>query len=143
MCQNQTKKKSNLKLPINPILDYFSEWHQLKYEMCSRSVETDAVFSKIEINNESNVNFLQNMRCSQKVSRLKLYWQRQKWARSEALISFKIHAMFRVHQHWGKKLTKNRMLIFFKIKNVFKKYLLLVVVSEKHTHRTHNEPFTL
>ena len=30
------------------------------YEACSKSIKTEAIFTKIEMNNEWNVNFLQN-----------------------------------------------------------------------------------
>ena len=81
--------------------------------MCSKSIKTEAVFAKREIdngwdinflqnmrcvlkavftktemNNEWNVNLLQNMRCMQKVLRLKLYLSRQKWTMDETLIFF-------------------------------------------------------
>ena len=34
-----------------------------KYEMCSKSIKTEAVFIKTEIDNEWNVNFLQSSLC--------------------------------------------------------------------------------
>ena len=39
----------------------------LKYEMFSKSVEIEAVFTKAELNNECNTNFSQNRKCVQKV----------------------------------------------------------------------------
>ena len=47
--------------------------------MCSKSMKTEAVFTKTEMENKWNFDFLQTMRCDQKVPRLKLYllWQKQ------------------------------------------------------------------
>ena len=42
-----------------------------------RSIETEAVFSKTDMNNKRNFPFLQNTSCVEKVSMLKLYLQRQ------------------------------------------------------------------
>ena len=47
-----------------------------KYELCSKSIETEAVFTETDMNNEWNINFLQNARCVQKVLWLKLYLPR-------------------------------------------------------------------
>ena len=38
-----------------------------------KTIETDAVFTKTEMNNEWKVNFLQNTSCVEKVSILKLF----------------------------------------------------------------------
>ena len=42
------------------------------------------------MNNEWNINFLQNLRCVEKVSKLKLYLRKQKWTITETLIFFEI-----------------------------------------------------
>ena len=68
-----------------------------KYELCWKSIPTEAVFTKTEMNNEWNVDFLENTRTVEKVSWQKLYLPRQKW-------------------------TMNKTLIFFKIRGVLKKY---------------------
>ena len=43
-----------------------------------KNIETEAVFTKKEINNDRNVNFLQNTRYTEKICRLKLCLPRQK-----------------------------------------------------------------
>ena len=51
----------------------------LKCELCSKSFDTEAIFTKTDINNEWNVNFLQNVGSVPKVLRPKLYlpdWNR-------------------------------------------------------------------
>ena len=65
-------------------VDFFS-----KYERCLKSIETEAVFTKTERNNEWNVSFQQNMNCVQKVLRLKRTLQEMKWIINERLIFFK------------------------------------------------------
>ena len=54
-----------------------------------KSIETECIFTKREMNNEWNVDFLHNTSCVEKVSRLKLYLPREKWTMNEALIFFK------------------------------------------------------
>ena len=77
---------------------WMKRWFFLKkYELCWKSIPTEAVFTKTEMNNEWNVDFLENTRPVEKVSRQKLYLPRQKW-------------------------TMNKTLIFFKIRGVLKKY---------------------
>ena len=39
----------------------------LKYELCLKSIETEAVYTKIKMNNKWNVDFLQNTSCVEKV----------------------------------------------------------------------------
>ena len=53
-----------------------------------KSTKTEAVFTKTEMNNKWNGNFLLNKRNGQKVSRLKPYLLRWKWAVNEILIFF-------------------------------------------------------
>ena len=55
--------------------EWMKHWFSSKYEVCSESIETETVFTKTEINNEWDINFL---RCDQNVSRMKLYLQREK-----------------------------------------------------------------
>ena len=54
---------------------WMKRWFSLKYELCLKSIETGAVFSKIEINNEWNVDFLQNTSCLDKVLRWSCIFQ--------------------------------------------------------------------
>ena len=54
-----------------------------KYEQCWKSIETAYIFTKREMNNEGNVDFLQNSSCVEKVSRLKPYLPREKWTMNE------------------------------------------------------------
>ena len=73
-----------------------------KYELCWKSIETEAVFTKREMNNEWNVDFLQNTSCVEKVSRLKLYLPREKWTMNETLIFFfKIRAVLKKYRDWS------------------------------------------
>ena len=73
----------------------------LIYELCWKSIETEAVFTKREMNNEWNVDFLQNTSCVEKVSRLKLYLPREKWTMNETLIFFKIRAVLKKYRDWS------------------------------------------
>ena len=57
--------------------------------LCFKSIETEAIFTKTEMNTEGNINFLHYMRCVQKVPRLKLYLPKQKWTMNKASILFK------------------------------------------------------
>ena len=41
-------------------------WFSLKFELSWKSIETEAVFTKTEMNNEWNVDFLQNTSCVDK-----------------------------------------------------------------------------
>ena len=61
--------------------------------VCSKRIETEAVFTKTETNNKLNVNFLQNTRCVQKESKLKLCLPSQKLAINKTLIFFKIFSL--------------------------------------------------
>ena len=72
-----------------------------KYELCWQNIETEAVFTKTEMNNEWNVDFLQNTSCVDKISRLKLYLPRQKWTMNETLIFFKIRAVLTKYRDWS------------------------------------------
>ena len=76
-------------------------WFSSKYEVCWKSIETEAVFTTTEMNNERKVDFLQNTRCVEKVSRLKLYLSRQKWTMNETLIFFKIRSVFKKNRDWS------------------------------------------
>ena len=62
----------------------------LKYEVFSEYISPEAVFTKTEMNNEWNVDFLQNTRYFQNISISKLYLPRQKWTMNETSIFFKI-----------------------------------------------------
>ena len=44
--------------------------------MCSKNIETEAVLTKVEMNNERNVHFLQNTSSVENASRLMLYLPR-------------------------------------------------------------------
>ena len=57
-------------------------------EICPKYIKTEAVFTKIEMNNKWNVNLLQNTNCDQNSSKLKQYLPRQKWTINETLIFF-------------------------------------------------------
>ena len=72
-----------------------------KWTVYSKSIETDTGFMKREMNNEWNINFLQNIKCIQKVLRLTLYLRRDKWTMNETLISFKISSAFKKCQNWS------------------------------------------
>ena len=61
-----------------------------KYEVYWKSIETEAVFTKKEINNEWNVHFLQNTRCIEKVLRLKPYLPSEIYRMNELLIFLNI-----------------------------------------------------
>ena len=78
-----------------------------------KSIETEAVFTKIEMNNEWNVNSFQNTRCVEKVSRQKLYLPKSKWTTNETLILSKIRAVLRkyrdrscIFENWNEQWTK-------------------------------------
>ena len=60
-----------------------------RYELCSKDIETEAVFTITETGNEWNANFVQNTSCVPKVSRLKLYLSREMKI-YEVLVFFKI-----------------------------------------------------
>ena len=51
--------------------------------MCDEFIDTEVVFNKIEMKNEWNINFLQNTRYTQNVSRLKLKSKKRKEKESE------------------------------------------------------------
>ena len=72
-----------------------------KYELYWKSIETEAVVTKTEINDEGNVHFLQNTSCVEKVSRLKLYLPRQGWTMKETFIFFKIQAVLKKYRDWS------------------------------------------
>ena len=72
-----------------------------KYDVCTKSIETEAVFTKMEMNNEGNINFLQNTTCVQKVSKLKLSLPRWKWTMKERWIFFKIRRVFKKYRNWS------------------------------------------
>ena len=57
-------------------------------QACLKIIETEAVFTKPEMNNEWNVNFLLITSCSQKVTRLKLHLQNQKLTMKENVVYF-------------------------------------------------------
>ena len=84
-------------------------WFSSKYELCWKSIETEAVFTKREMNNEWNVDFLQNTSCVEKVSRLKLYLPREKWTMNETLIFFKIQAVLKKSIETEAVFTKREM----------------------------------
>ena len=42
---------------------WIKRWFSWKYELCWKSIETEAIFSKTKINHARNVNFLQNTKC--------------------------------------------------------------------------------
>ena len=86
-----------------------SEWNVDFFQNTS-CVETEAVFTKIEINNEWSVEFLQNTSCVEKVSRQKLYLPRQKWTMKETLIFSKIRAALKKQYQEGSCVfTKTEM----------------------------------
>ena len=58
--------------------------------MCSKSIETEAGFTKMERKNAWNINIFQNTWSYQKVSRLMLYLPRQIWRAYKTIIFFKI-----------------------------------------------------
>ena len=76
-------------------------WFSSKYNLRWKSIETEALFTKTEINNKCNVDFLQNTTCFGKVSRLKLYLPRQKWTMNETLIFFKIRPVMKKYRDWS------------------------------------------
>ena len=80
---------------------WMKRWFSSKNDLCWKSIETEAVFTKTEMNNEWNINFLQNLRCVEKVSRLKLYLPSQKWTMNETLIFFKIWDALKKYQDWS------------------------------------------
>ena len=53
-----------------------------------KTVELEALFTKKEMLNELKVDFFQNMRFVQKVSKLNLYLPRKKGTMNETLTSF-------------------------------------------------------
>ena len=60
-------------------IEMINEWNVYffsEYKVCHKSAEFESVFTKIEMNNEWNVYFFQNTRRVIKVSRLKLYLPR-------------------------------------------------------------------
>ena len=59
------------------------------------------VFTKAEMNNEWNVYCLQNTKRVEKVSRLKLYLQKQKWTMNEMFIVFKILSVLKKYRDWS------------------------------------------
>ena len=65
-----------------------------KYQLCSKGVETETIFTMTDIINEWNGNILYNTSYVQKVSRVKL-----KLSMVERLILIKILAMFK--KHWA------------------------------------------
>ena len=68
---------------------------------CLKSIITEAVFTKTEMNNEWTVHFLPNTSCAENVSRLKLYLPRQKWIMNESFIFFQIRAVLKKYRDWG------------------------------------------
>ena len=56
----------------------------LKYEAFLKSIASEGVFAEKEMNDEWNADFLQNMSCVWKVTKLKLYLPRHKWTMKEA-----------------------------------------------------------
>ena len=89
---------------------------------------------KIDGENKSNLfitislfhHFLGDMRCVQKVSRLKLYFLRQKWISNETWVFFKMLGVFkkilRLQMYLPRqKGTMNEIFIFFKFKVCTKK----------------------
>ena len=72
-----------------------------KIQAVLKIIETDAIFTKKEMNNEGNVDFLQNKRCVDKVSRLKLYLPRKKWTMNETLIFIKIRDVLIEYRAWS------------------------------------------
>ena len=69
-----------------------------KYEVCSKSIKTEILFTKKDMNNEWNVHFLSNTRYVQKVSRQKLYLPRKKWTMNNTFIFFQIRGVFKKYQ---------------------------------------------
>ena len=72
-----------------------------EYELCSNSIKIEAVFTRRELNNEWNIDFLQKTRCVQIVTRQKLYLPRENWTMNETLIFFKIQGVFEWYQDWS------------------------------------------
>ena len=72
-----------------------------KYELWGKRIETEDLFTKTEMNNEGNIDFLSNTSCVVKESRLKRYLPRQKWTMNETLIFFKIRAVLKKYRDWS------------------------------------------
>ncbi len=62
--------------------------------VCLKSSRLKLYLTKTEMNTEWNVNFLQNTRCGQKVSR-------QKWTMNETSIFFEIQDVFKKYSDWN------------------------------------------
>ena len=96
-----------------------------KYEVFSKCISLEAVFTETEMNNEWNVDFLQNTRYFQNVSVSKLYLPRQKWTMNETSIFFKIRGIFKMYQsrsciywdrneQWMKRRFSSKYVVFSK-----------------------------
>ena len=110
--QNWTINETFIFFKIRTVLKKYRDWSciyqdrneqwrrrsfSLKYLLCRKSIETEAVFTKNEMNNEGDVHFLQNTSCAEKVSRLKLYLPRPKWTMKEMFIFFKIRTVLKMY----------------------------------------------
>ena len=72
-----------------------------KYKLRWKFIETEAIFTKTEMNTEWNVHFQQNTSCVENLSRLKLYLPRQKWTMNETFIFYKIQAVLKIYRDWS------------------------------------------
>ena len=86
-------------------------------------METDAVYTMTEKNDERNVNFLQNMWCVEKVTRLKPYFSRQKRTMNEISIFFQNTSYVQIESKLKlylprQKRTMNETLIFFQVVSI-------------------------
>ena len=96
-----------------------------KYEFCWKSIKTEAVSNQIEMKNEWKVHFLQNTRCIEKVSRLKLYFPREKGTIDKGSFSskYKMCKVSRLKLYLlSEKRAIDKTLIFPQIQSAFKTY---------------------
>ena len=62
-----TRQQRGEMLRRSDVTSWMKRWFSSKYEICWKSIETEAVFTKSEMNEERNVDFLQNTRYVGKV----------------------------------------------------------------------------
>ena len=106
--QKSTMNETFIPFKIQGVSKYYQDWSCIyqnrneqwmkhsflsKYKVCPNSIKTEAVSTKTEMNNEWNIHFLQNTRCVQIVSRLKLYLPKQKCTMNETFIFYKIQGV--------------------------------------------------
>ena len=99
--------------------------------MYTETIETEAVFTMIEMNNQWIVSFIKNTKYVQNVYREKLHLTRQKWTMTERLVLFQEQSILKTSRlklylpKW--KWRINEILILFK--KVLLAFYTLIPVS--------------